>query len=124
MKTCRTCEKELHVGDTAYMDGYFGSHFCSWEHTVIRMAEFFELVKGEKQPLEEEGYKCVTCEKDLAKGEHVYVDEYFGYPHCTWEHAVTFMAKFFEVIEGKPDVIEEYIEEEMEEETERWGDDL
>lgn len=103
---CITCEKELEVGDNAYIDRYFGNHYCSWEHAVLEMAEFFGLEEGEMETLEEDDYECSMCDKELKKGEQVYVDRYVNYEHCCWEHAVLFMAEFFGLEEGSPDVVE------------------
>lgn len=103
---CITCEKELEVGSAAYMDRYFRYHHCSWEHAVVFMADFFGLAKGEMKKLEEDGYECSMCDKELQKGEFVYVDNYVNYEHCCWEHAVLFMADFFGLEEGSLDVVE------------------
>lgn len=124
MEHCITCKKELEVGDTAYIDSYFGSHYCSWEHAIFEMAEFFGLTKGETEPLQEE-FECATCHTVLKEGEQVYQDGYFGCLHCSWEHAVTFMAEFFGLEEGNPDVVEAYVPKEpKKEKTYKWGEDL
>ena len=124
MEHCITCEKELQVGDTAYMDRYFRYHHCSWEHAVEFMADFFGLEEGEMTTLQENDYDCSMCDKKLQKGDLVYVDNYVNYEHCCWEHAVLFMADFFGLEEGELDVVETHIPREQKEEKPKWGDDL
>lgn len=41
--------------------------------------------------------KCAICNKELKKGDKVYVDGYFFDHHCSWEHLVEYMANFFHV---------------------------